>query len=190
MRSGREAIVRGATEVFAQKGFSGASTREICAAAGITKPVLYYHFRSKEHLYQELMIDCFSFSLKNMLQASKNVGSLRERLVRIVHEDFQAVRRHPTRARFVLRMIFSPEEQRPYFDFVRESERERELLAVVLQEGIDGGRIRGNAKELATSLMGMDLMASLEHLCTGRNTLTLKRAELNVDLLLKGCSAG
>ncbi len=188
MPRGREAILNAAIEVFARKGYAGSSIREICQAAGVTKPVLYYHFRSKEHLYQELMIDCFSFSLKNLLQASKSAGSLRGRLVRIVHEDLQAVRKFPIRARFVLRMIFSPEQQQPYFDFVRESERERDLLAAVLQEGIDRGQIRGEAKELATSLMGMDLMASLEHLCTGRKTLTLQRAERNVDLLLKGCS--
>ncbi len=190
MSSGREAVLNAAIEMFARKGYAGSSIREICRAAGVTKPVLYYHFRSKEHLFQELMIDCFSFSLKNILQASKNAGTLRERLVRIVHEDLQAVKKSPTRARFVLRMIFSPEEQRPYFDYVRESERERDVLAAVLQEGVDTGQIRGNARDLATCLMGMDLMTILEHLCTDRRTLTLQRAEKNVDLLLNGCLAG
>jgi len=190
MRSGREGILNAAMEVFARKGYAGSSIREICQAAGVTKPVLYYYFRSKEHLYQELMIDCFSYSLKRILQASKSAGNLRARLVRIVHEDLQAVRKAPIRAQFVLQMIFSPEEQRPYFDFVRESERERDVIAEVLQEGIEGGQIRGNAKELATCLMGMDLMTILEHLCTGRSTLTLKRAERNVDLLLNGCLVG
>lgn len=189
MPRGREAVLNAAIEVFARKGYAGSSIREICLSAGVTKPVLYYHFRSKEHLYQELMIDCFSFSLKNMLQASKSAGSLRERLVRIVHEDLQSVRKFPVRAQFVLRMIFSPESDQPYFDFVRESERERDVIATVLREGIEGGQIRGDARELATNLMGMDLMVILEYLCTGRSTLTRKRAERNVDLLLGGCSA-
>ncbi len=189
MPRGREAILNAAIEVFARKGYAGSSIREICQAAGVTKPVLYYHFRSKEHLYQELMIDCFSYSQKLILQASKSAGSLRERLVRIVYEDLQAVRKAPVRAQFVLRMIFSPERQRPFFDYVRESERERDIIAAVLQEGIDRGQVVGNARELATSLMGIDLMTILEHLCTGRSTLTSKRAERNVDLLLNGCLA-
>ncbi len=189
MPRGREAILNAAIEVFARKGYAGSSIREICQAGGVTKPVLYYHFRSKEHLYQELMIDCFSYSQKIILQASKSAGSLRERLVRIVHEDLQAVRKAPVRAQFLLRMIFSPERQRPFFDYVRESERERDIIAAVLQEGIDGGQVVGNARELATSLMGIDLMTILEHLCTGRSTLTSKRAERNVDLLLNGCLA-
>ena len=52
MPGGREAILKAAMRLFAKKGYAGASTREICETAGITKPVLYYHFRSKQHLYR------------------------------------------------------------------------------------------------------------------------------------------
>ncbi len=190
MRGGREAILNAAIEVFARKGYAGSSIREICQVAGVTKPVIYYYFRSKEHLYQELMIDCFSFSLKTLLLASKSAGTLRQRLVRIAHDDLRTVKKAPIRAQFVLRMIFSPEGQLPYFDYVQESERERDVIAGVLQEGVDAGLITGNAKELATALMGMDLMAILESLCTGRRTLTRRTAERHVDLLLRGCAAG
>ncbi len=189
MQSGKEAIVNAAIEVFARKGYAGSSIREICRAAGVTKPVLYYYFRSKEHLYQELMIDCFSHSLQTLLHASESVGSLRQRLVRIAHGDLQSVKKAPDRARFVLRMIFSPEEDRPFFDFVRATERERDVIAAVLQKSVREGRILGNPRDLATCLMGMDLMAMLEWLCTGRRTLTLRTAEKNVDLLLNGCRA-
>jgi len=188
MRGGREAILNAAIEVFARQGYAGSSIRAICQAAGVTKPVLYYYFRSKEHLYQELMIDCFSLSLKTLLRASKSAGSLRQRLVRIVWDEFRSVKKAPTRAQFLLRMIFSPEGRRPYFDYIQESERQRQTIAGVIQEGIDAGKIRGNAGLLATALMGMDLMAILESILVGRATLTLRAAERNVDLLLNGCT--
>jgi TetR/AcrR family transcriptional regulator len=188
MRGGREAILKAAIEVFARHGYAGSSIRAICQAAGVTKPVLYYYFRSKEHLYQELMIDCFSISLKTLLRASQSAGSLRQRLVRIVWDDFLSVKKAPVRAQFLLRMIFSPEGQRPYFDYIRESERQRRTIAGVIQEGIDTGELSGNAKDLATALMGMDLMAILEGVLTGRATLTRRAAERNVDLLLNGCT--
>jgi DNA-binding transcriptional regulator YbjK len=38
MRRGRGAIVKAAIRVFAQKGYAGASVREICSEAGVTKP--------------------------------------------------------------------------------------------------------------------------------------------------------
>ena len=189
MRGGREAIIGAAIDVFARKGYAGATTREICAQAGLTKPVLYYHFRGKEHLYRELMIDSFSRYQKMLLGAVQSRGTLRERLVRIVYNDFRTTKEDAVRATFILRMIFSPGEQHPLFDFVGEMERERRMIAGVLQEGVRGGALRGNPIELATSLMGMSLMATLEYLFTGRPTLTRRRAGLCVDLLLQGCAA-
>jgi AcrR family transcriptional regulator len=47
----RAAILGAATRVFASRGFVGASMRDITDASGISKPVIYYHFGSKEKLY-------------------------------------------------------------------------------------------------------------------------------------------
>jgi len=187
MRGGREAIVKAAMRIFARKGYSGASIREICQMAGVTKPVLYYHFRGKAHLYRELMSDSFDSFKKARLQATATKGTLRQRLSRMVYSDFLSIRQDPQRTRFLLRMVFMPGEQHPLFDYIKEMEKERRFISGVLQEGIDAGTMQGNAKDLATALMGMQLMATLEHLFTSRTTLTRKRANQYVDLLLQGC---
>ena len=44
-------ILAAAEAVFAAKGFDGASTREIAAAAGVNISSLHYHWASKETLY-------------------------------------------------------------------------------------------------------------------------------------------
>jgi AcrR family transcriptional regulator len=44
-------ILTAAEEVFAGKGFAGASTREIAAAPGVNISSLHYHWESKETLY-------------------------------------------------------------------------------------------------------------------------------------------
>ena len=44
-----------ATQVFTDKGFQATSMDDIAAAAGVTKPVLYQHFESKETLYVEVL---------------------------------------------------------------------------------------------------------------------------------------
>ena len=49
-----------AARVFAEHGFSGASLREISERSGVSKPVIYYHFGSKEGLYsavKRLLLD-------------------------------------------------------------------------------------------------------------------------------------
>src|SRR5438445_12805151 len=44
-------ILGAAEEVFAAKGYEGASTREIAARAGVNISSLHYHWESKETLY-------------------------------------------------------------------------------------------------------------------------------------------
>ncbi len=51
----REQILDVAIQVFARNGFHGSSMNDIADAAGVTKPVLYQHFDSKQDLYLALL---------------------------------------------------------------------------------------------------------------------------------------
>ena len=51
----REAIVDAVVSLFAERGFRGATTRELAAAAGISEPVLYQHFETKRALYSAII---------------------------------------------------------------------------------------------------------------------------------------
>ena len=51
----REVIEQAALEVFAERGYHGASIDEICRRAGVTPPVLYDHFASKLELHKRLL---------------------------------------------------------------------------------------------------------------------------------------
>jgi AcrR family transcriptional regulator len=46
-----------ALEVFGEQGFHPTSMNDVADAAGVTKPVLYQHFRSKRDLYREVLTD-------------------------------------------------------------------------------------------------------------------------------------
>jgi AcrR family transcriptional regulator len=51
----REVIERAAGDVFAERGYHGASIDEICRRSGVTPPVLYDHFASKLDLHRRLL---------------------------------------------------------------------------------------------------------------------------------------
>jgi AcrR family transcriptional regulator len=53
----RDTILQAARELFTRKGFANTTVREICQAAGVTAPVLYYHFGSKEGLFDAVVED-------------------------------------------------------------------------------------------------------------------------------------
>lgn len=55
----RDRIVAAALELFSERSFDGAGTRDIASRAGVTQPLLNYHFRSKEELWQAAVDSIF-----------------------------------------------------------------------------------------------------------------------------------
>jgi AcrR family transcriptional regulator len=52
----REQLINEATRIFAAKGYAGASTREICEAAGANVAAIRYYFGDKEGLYRAVLL--------------------------------------------------------------------------------------------------------------------------------------
>ena len=48
-------LSQAALRVFSERGFSGATTREIASAAGVSEAVIFQHFDSKEELYTSIL---------------------------------------------------------------------------------------------------------------------------------------
>src|SRR5437879_10372079 len=58
----REAILRAATDVFAERGFFNAQVADVARAAGVAAGTVYLYFRSKDHLlvsiFERTMREC------------------------------------------------------------------------------------------------------------------------------------
>ncbi|MEO5771898.1 MAG: CerR family C-terminal domain-containing protein [Burkholderiaceae bacterium] len=52
----RARLLAEAERIFAEKGYAKASTREICAAAGLNAAAIHYHFGDKDGLYRETLL--------------------------------------------------------------------------------------------------------------------------------------
>ena len=70
----REAILAAAEEVFARKGYHGASIDDVAQAAGISKALIYEHFASKRELHASL-VDPHASELFRRLPASAEAGT-------------------------------------------------------------------------------------------------------------------
>ena len=55
METTPEKVLRTATRLFAQRGYSGVSVRDICSAASVSMNAVHYHFKSKENLYRTIL---------------------------------------------------------------------------------------------------------------------------------------
>ena len=66
-------ILRAATKVFAEHGFREATTRMICAEAGVNVALVNYYFRSKAELYKAVIASLFEDVAKPMLRIPESV---------------------------------------------------------------------------------------------------------------------
>src|ERR1041384_795151 len=62
-------------EAFARNGYHGASMNDVADAAGVTKPVLYQHFESKQGLYLALLDEVGRRLLNQIAKATAGATS-------------------------------------------------------------------------------------------------------------------
>lgn len=51
----RDAIIAAAIDLFADRGFEGTTTKALARAVGVSEPVLYHHFQTKNELYAAII---------------------------------------------------------------------------------------------------------------------------------------
>lgn len=57
--SAKDRILQNAVLQFSEKGFHGTSMRDIATASECSMPTLYYHYKSKNDLFEEIVINQF-----------------------------------------------------------------------------------------------------------------------------------
>jgi TetR/AcrR family transcriptional regulator len=182
------AIRAAAAELFAEKGYAATSTREICEHAGITKPVLYYHFGSKEQLLESLVEDTFNEYQRGLRRAARRGRSTRERLLEVLQAMFAFTRHNHNEYRMAVRMVVAPESETPEIDFLEMSRADERLLSEVLREGVRKGEIRGKPEQIAGAICGIAFACVMGYLLTGTPPLDRGNARDIIDLLLDGCA--
>lgn len=70
----RTDILRAARNAFADKGYNGASIRDIAQGAGLSLSGLYYYFPSKQHALFELLRSAYDWYLTNAAEVIEGAG--------------------------------------------------------------------------------------------------------------------
>jgi AcrR family transcriptional regulator len=185
----RQRLLEGAAELFTQKGYVATTVREIVAAAGVTKPVLYYYFRNKEGIYLELMQEAFAkmddlvaISLKDQGSPTQKLLILSDRAYSLFMENIQAVR-------VMYAMYYGPHQGAPFFDFDAYHLKFLEAIRRLIEEGIRKGEFRkGNAEDMTWLILGAINVVMEVHL--GHPEMGIGRAGLArvLKLIFRGIS--
>lgn len=96
----RDQLIEVAIQLFGRRGYHGTSMDEIADAAGVTKPVLYQHFRSKRQLYLEL-IESLGTGLTSAVVAAAAAETPRQQVLAGFRAYFQFVAERPNAFRLL-----------------------------------------------------------------------------------------
>src|SRR5438270_2751155 len=80
------AIVQAAMPLFARKGFAETTTKDLAKAAGVSEPLIYKHFPSKEALYVEIQnYSCSGIEIEPIAQRLNDLKPSTSTLVHLVY---------------------------------------------------------------------------------------------------------
>ena len=104
--STEERIKAAARKVFHQKGFAGTRTRDIAEEAGINHAMLNYYFRSKEKLFEMVMMETMAQFFKGVnLMLNDESTSLNEKIDLIVSNYVDLLLKEPELPTFILNEV-------------------------------------------------------------------------------------
>ncbi len=178
-----------AIRLFYKKGFHGASIREIADAAEVTKPVIYYHYESKEGLYKfilkESMTEVFDIYMDyaGLIEEEMPCTILKLATKRL----FDWIASNRERANMI---IFTLATRDPAFQDLCEEylTTRKNIMWPIFEKGIKEGNLP--MKEPWTAYLAhSSLVVGLEMLSSamGENFTNSENAKKVIDLLLGQC---
>jgi AcrR family transcriptional regulator len=148
----REVIERAAADVFAERGYHGASIDEICRRSGVTPPVLYDHFESKLELHKRLLERTRDELLELWRQNLAGDEPAEERIPRAIDAWAAYVQEHP----YVPRMFFTETTGEPEIEAIHREVQAQATMALGTIVGREAGAATSAgrlADEMAAEVM-------------------------------------
>lgn len=181
-----QTLLQAAVRLFAHKGFVATSTREIVEAAGVTKPMLYYYFESKEGLLRSVMsrfLDQFHDRLRHVLGED---GEPRQLLVEVVWTHFEYCQANKDFARLFYALYFGPDSEAAMIDLNQYAQVGHELVVRAVKRACESGLAVADKEPAFT--MAIHGMINIWIIAALKEDRELSRplAEQLVDELLSG----
>ncbi|HPC84012.1 MAG TPA: TetR/AcrR family transcriptional regulator [Thermoanaerobaculaceae bacterium] len=146
----RMRLLEAAIRIFNQKGYAATAVREIVEAAGVTKPALYYYFRSKEGIYLAILEEAHA-RFTAFLEACRHAtGSARQRIVELLSTLHELMQENIGVVRLIHAVFYGPPQGAPEFDFERFHAELWNAIRDLVREGMASGEVRGEDVDVAT----------------------------------------
>jgi len=176
----RQRAIRAAASVFAEKGFYGASTKDIAEHMGIKQGSLYYYFKSKEDALGEVC----RFGIEDYVERMKTIATsdqpFESKLMATVTSHLTSYRdKNEALKVHNDERLYLPEEKRATLKELGSSYRQ--LLEGIFEEGVASGALRDSldCHFAAQAVIGM---------CNAWGDIIVREAELDLFDTIQKCT--
>ena len=154
----RGAIEEAAARLFAERGSTATTLDDIAAAAGITKPMIYRHFESKQELQLALLAKHRDQLAQAALAEYDAKEPLEARLPAMTDAWFAYLERHPHGARMLLRDAVGDPDIEAFQQELRGMQRAADIALIKEHDpSIAESQLEPLAEVIRSSLTGLGL---------------------------------
>lgn len=104
-------IKEAAGRLFTEKGFGRTTTRDIATEAGVNLALVNYHFRSKEELFNTIMLEVVQGFIAQLQVLLNDDHSFEEKIELVVNNYIELLKKRPDLPIFMLSEIRNHPEQ-------------------------------------------------------------------------------
>ena len=140
-------------KLFAEKGYDATSIEEITATVGVAKGTLYYHFSSKEEIFEFLVEEGVKLLKNSISIKTDKMSNSIDKLRAITLIQIKVLFKYENFMTIILSQIWGNDERsklckKHVFEYIQ-------MIEEIVKEGIERGEIlEGNSNVISSGIFG------------------------------------
>ena len=115
----RDQIIRVATRLFSEKGFENTALSEVCEEAGVSKGLIFHHFKSKDDLLRVIFSNTTEL-IAELNRSENDERPAQERLLTLLEGFFNQLESDKFFVQLNLNMMLQPNTRAVLNDLIKE----------------------------------------------------------------------
>ena len=185
MNKTKRRIFTTAIKLFAEKGYDNAGIEEITAVAAVAKGSLYYHFETKEELFDLLLEEGLKL-LKNSIEIKfKSCENALDKLKAIIMIQIKSIIRYTDFVTVVMNNIIGETPRTKKCQ--KAMEEYIDIIKDVIEEGIqDGIFYEGDSLGIAYGILGVNFSSMLYRIKKEGNVTPEQIYKSYIEIVIRG----
>lgn len=185
MNKTKRKIFETSMKLFAEKGYDATSIEEITAKVGVAKGTLYYHFSSKEEIFNFLVEEGIKLLQNSIEIKTAKYKSYIDKIKAVVLIQIKIVVKYEDLIKILLSQFWGNEERNKkckklILEYIQQIEK-------IVEEGIKAKELKqGNSKAIASEIYALICSSLVYKISTGEEIETMKLYKEFENTIIEG----